>query len=198
MRDDGDMVLKAASSIGAFGVSSGIYLLTIAKPYILDFILLGIASLLPTRVGIRIGVLTGLLLGPITASHLSTLTSFDTSLSQDVLDALIFVGHNGKFVLGILGGIIASLAFLFFHFVLKLHRYWSNVLASAATGLVFGAFWGRLLLILGKANLHPPPDLIPNLQRMANENTGLGAIAGCVIGIPLAAIDLILRRKRST
>ena len=107
------------------------------------------------------------------------------------------MGHNGKFILGIFGGVIASIVFLFSHGALNLHRYWSNVLASTTTGFVFGVLSGRLLLFLGKANLHPPPDLIPNLQRMADKNAAFGAVAGCVIGVLLATIDIIPWRKRS-
>jgi len=196
MSDDSNIVSEVASSIGAFSISSGLYWVSIPKPYVFDFILLGIASVLPTKVGLRIGTLAGLLLGPPIASHLSKLDRWATSLPREFLNTLIFVGQNGKFILGIVGGIIGVVAFLHFRRNLYMHRFWSNMFASGFTGFTFGAMSGLLLIVLGIGNRHPPPGLIPNLMVMAFKNCIIGAVAGIVVGVPLAGADLISRRNR--
>lgn len=196
MHNDEEMLTEAASSMGAFGVSSGIYWLSIAKPLVLDFALLCVASFLPSKVGIRVGSLAGLLVGPSIASHLSKLDNLDTALPQGFLDAMVFAGTNGKFVFGLLGGLIGSIAFLRFYRQYYLHRFWSNVLASGTTGLAMGAMFGLLLLLLGIGNRHPPPGLMLTLMRMALMDTVISTIAGGFIGLPLAAADLISRRNR--
>jgi len=195
MHQKGDIVAEAASSIGAFGISSGIYWLSAPQPILLDFILLFIGSLLPSKIGVRLGTLAGLMMGPAIAT-VSRLNNWDTSLPPGFLHTLAFLGSNGKFIFGIAGGIIGAIAFITFHRGLYFPRFLANSLAAGGTGFIIGVVWGILLVVMGMGNRHPPPGLMPNLIGMAITDVIICTIAGVVIGLPLAVVDLISRKNQ--
>jgi len=72
----------------------------------------------------------------------------------------------------------------------------ANSLAAGGTGFIIGVVWGILLVVMGMGNRHPPPGLMPNLIGMAITDVIICTIAGVVIGLPLAVVDLISRKNQ--
>ena len=98
-KDNGDFP-EIISSIGAFGGSSGLYVLFSPEKYLLDFILFGISSLLPSKSGIRVGSIAGIFMGP-TFAMTKDLKPIDTYLPAGFLDAAILTLGGTALVPGI-------------------------------------------------------------------------------------------------
>jgi len=180
-------------SIGTFGGASGIYMIISPEKYFLDFVLLGIASLLPSKSGLRIGSIAGIFMGPAFAS-IKNLNSFDTYLPKTFLEMVSFFGANGKLFFGLFGAILGAIVFRFLYKELYFASFFSNVLASTSTGFSICVIWGFILLTFGIANKHPPPNLMQNLFLMGLQDIFICSIFALGIGTVLSAIELILRR----
>lgn len=192
--DAENILVEIGSGATTFGCAFGIYSWFSVKIIIIDVILLVISSFLPSRVGTRVGCIAGIFFGPIVVNRLTSLPRWENKWPDWLLDMWIFVGSNGKFILGVIGAVVGSIAFIYFYENYLIHRYWCGVLAASIAGLSMGIISSIMLITLAMGNDNPSPEFAGNMALICIQNIGWAGIGAGILGLPFSLIDFVTNK----
>ena len=191
MEDHKAALLEATSSTAIFCYSMLVYCSNIVSINWVDVVLLAVGSFLPTRIGIKVGSVLGLLIGP----HLKFPEPYrwETAYSPAILNTIEWIGNNGKIILGLAGGIVGAIIFAYIDPATKFQRLVANLVSAAALGLLIGLLMGFYLFFVLLGNAHPPPPkyTLPMLFESFTIGPLLAALTGLWVGFVSSVLNMI-------
>ena len=186
-----DLSSELASSATTFTASCGIVSIFLGSVDVVDLILLVVANVIPSRVGLRIGALAAVIFGP-TGNTEFYLTRENMTLSAGFVTSVLYVEENAKVIFGIGGGVIGLLTYGMLKQI-GVARFWSNILSGTAVSVCCGILMGFLLVVAVNHNAIADAWIIEKTYDAARQAIFMSIPMGFVAALVFSILDVVSR-----